>query len=178
MRESKWESLIEDVSSFCVRHDILIPEMDKNYHIGKSKHKSLSVTYSHHLHVEVFNVVIDLQLAELNSRFDAVNTDLLLAFLKEKAAKDALALSKKISSLTIKTGKDDSTILKSKTQRCMVCKKKVGLIGLSCKCGQIYCRNHRYPEEHACNFDFKSIGRAILAKENPLCKADKLENRI
>ncbi|XP_060202659.1 uncharacterized protein LOC132631073 [Lycium barbarum] len=78
MRESKWESLIEDVSSFCVKHDILIPEMDKNYHIGKSKRKSSSVTYSHHLHVEVFNAVIDLQLAELNSRFDAVNSDLLL----------------------------------------------------------------------------------------------------
>ncbi|XP_059302220.1 uncharacterized protein LOC132054187 [Lycium ferocissimum] len=52
--------------------------MDKNYHIGKSKRKSSSVTYSHHLHVEVFNVVIDLQLAELNSSFDAMNSDLLL----------------------------------------------------------------------------------------------------
>ncbi|XP_060210268.1 putative zinc finger A20 and AN1 domain-containing stress-associated protein 8 [Lycium barbarum] len=93
-------------------------------------------------------------------------------FLKEKAAKDAFALSEKISSLTIKTDQKD------KSQRCMVCKKNVGLIGFSCKCGEIYCRSHRYPEEHACTFDFKSIGRAILAKENPLCKADKLENRI
>ncbi|XP_060211806.1 uncharacterized protein LOC132639372 [Lycium barbarum] len=78
MRESKWKSWIEDVSSFCVKHDILIPEMDKNYHIGKSKCKSSSVTYSHHFLIEVFNAVIDLQLAELNSRFDAVNSDLLL----------------------------------------------------------------------------------------------------
>ncbi|XP_060202699.1 putative zinc finger A20 and AN1 domain-containing stress-associated protein 8 [Lycium barbarum] len=99
------------------------------------------------------------------------------AFLKEKAPKDALTLSEKISSLTIKTEKDDSTI-KTKTQRCMVCRKRVGLIGFSCKCGEIFCRNHRYPEEHACTFNFKSIGRVILAKENPLCKADKLENRI
>ncbi|XP_060180349.1 uncharacterized protein LOC132610102 [Lycium barbarum] len=76
MREFKWESLIEDVSSYCVKHDIIIPEMDKNYHIGESKRKSSSVIYSHHLHVEVFNVVIDLQLAKLNSRFDAVNSDL------------------------------------------------------------------------------------------------------
>ncbi|XP_059281308.1 uncharacterized protein LOC132035001 [Lycium ferocissimum] len=78
MRESKWDSLVKDVSSFCVKHDIVIPEMDKNYALGKSKHKISSVKYSHHLRVEVFNIVIDLQLAELNNRFDEVNTDLLL----------------------------------------------------------------------------------------------------
>ncbi|XP_059306295.1 putative zinc finger A20 and AN1 domain-containing stress-associated protein 8 [Lycium ferocissimum] len=76
------------------------------------------------------------------------------AFLKEQAPKDALTLSEKISSLTIKTEKDDSR------------RKHKGVW------------NHRYPEEHACTFNFKSIGRVILAKENPLCKADKLENRI
>ncbi|XP_059310972.1 uncharacterized protein LOC132062415 [Lycium ferocissimum] len=78
MRESKWDSLVKDVSSFCVKHDIVIPEMDKNYALGKSKRKISSVKYSHHLRVEVFNTVIDLQLAELNNRFDEVNTDLLL----------------------------------------------------------------------------------------------------
>ncbi|XP_009620748.2 uncharacterized protein [Nicotiana tomentosiformis] len=52
--------------------------MDKKYHRGKSKHRSSSMIYSHHLRVDIFNVVIDLQLSELNSRFDAVNNDLLL----------------------------------------------------------------------------------------------------
>nr|XP_016487449.1 PREDICTED: uncharacterized protein LOC107807553 [Nicotiana tabacum] len=61
-----------------LQHDIVIPEMDKNYHLGKSKRRSSSVTYSHHLRVEAFNTVIDLQLSELNSRFDAVNSNLLL----------------------------------------------------------------------------------------------------
>nr|XP_016485075.1 PREDICTED: zinc finger MYM-type protein 1-like [Nicotiana tabacum] len=37
MREFKWESLIDNASSFCSKHDIVIPEMDKNYHLGKSK---------------------------------------------------------------------------------------------------------------------------------------------
>ncbi|XP_070046397.1 uncharacterized protein [Nicotiana tomentosiformis] len=78
MRESKWKSLIDDASSFCSKHDIVIPEMDKNYHLGKSKRRSSSVTYSHHLRVEVFNTVIDLQLSKFNSRFDAVNSNLLL----------------------------------------------------------------------------------------------------
>ncbi|XP_075086113.1 uncharacterized protein LOC107805531 [Nicotiana tabacum] len=34
MREFKWESLIDNASSFCSKHDIVIPEMDKNYHLG------------------------------------------------------------------------------------------------------------------------------------------------
>ncbi|OIT20051.1 zinc finger a20 and an1 domain-containing stress-associated protein 1 [Nicotiana attenuata] len=103
-------------------------------------------------------------------------------FLNEEAAKSAIALSEKLSFLTIddsvKTGNDDGLKMKTKTERCKSCKKKVGLIGFSCKCGGMFCRIHRYPEEHACTFNFKSMGRAALAKENPLCKADKLEYRI
>ncbi|XP_070023376.1 uncharacterized protein [Nicotiana sylvestris] len=52
--------------------------MDMNYARGKSKRKKSSVTYSYHLRVEVFYAIIDLQLSELNSRFNEVNTDLLL----------------------------------------------------------------------------------------------------
>nr|XP_009793096.1 PREDICTED: uncharacterized protein LOC104240016 [Nicotiana sylvestris] len=78
MRESKWNSLIEDVSSFCDKNGIVIPKMDEKYALGKSKRKSSTVTYSHHLYVEVFCATIDLQLSELNSRFSEVNTSLLL----------------------------------------------------------------------------------------------------
>ncbi|XP_016558184.1 uncharacterized protein LOC107857932 [Capsicum annuum] len=78
MRDSKRDSLVNDVSLFCAKHDIVIPEMNKNYALEKSKRKISSITYSHHLRVEIFNAEIDLQLAELNSRFDEVNTDLLL----------------------------------------------------------------------------------------------------
>lgn len=70
--------MLEDVSLFCVKHGIMIPEMDMNYACGKSKRKKSNVTYSYHLRVEVFYVIIDLQLSELNSRFNEVNTDLLL----------------------------------------------------------------------------------------------------
>ncbi|XP_016555847.1 uncharacterized protein LOC107855359 [Capsicum annuum] len=78
MRDSKWDSLVKDVSLFCAKHDIVIPEMNKNYALEKSKRKISSITYSYHLRVEIFNAVIDLQLGELNSHFDEVNTDLLL----------------------------------------------------------------------------------------------------
>uniref|UniRef100_M1D265 Stress-associated protein 8 n=1 Tax=Solanum tuberosum TaxID=4113 RepID=M1D265_SOLTU len=100
------------------------------------------------------------------------------AFLKEEMAKDVSILSEKISSLTIIAEKDDHSTKIQKPQKCMACMKKVGLIGFNCKCGGIFCKKHRYPEEHGCVLDFKSIGRAALVKENPLCKVDKLENRI
>ncbi|KAG5604765.1 hypothetical protein H5410_026257 [Solanum commersonii] len=78
MRENGWESLLDDVSSFCDVHDILIPKLDESYFPGKSKRKSSGVSYAHHLRVEVFFVVIDVQLQELNDRFDVVSSDLLL----------------------------------------------------------------------------------------------------
>uniref|UniRef100_A0A3Q7EZ03 AN1-type domain-containing protein n=1 Tax=Solanum lycopersicum TaxID=4081 RepID=A0A3Q7EZ03_SOLLC len=92
-------------------------------------------------------------------------------------AYEKIYLFHKMFSLTIRTGKDDPMI-KTKPQRCMICRKKVGLIGFNCKCDEVFCEIHRYPEEHACTYNFKSKGRAILAKENPPCKTDKLKNRI
>ncbi|XP_027771430.1 uncharacterized protein LOC114076511 [Solanum pennellii] len=65
MRDNEFESLMDDVSSFCDKHDIAIPEMNSSYFPRNSKRKDLDVTYSHHLHVEIFYVVIDLHLQEL-----------------------------------------------------------------------------------------------------------------
>ncbi|XP_047268029.1 uncharacterized protein LOC124898425 [Capsicum annuum] len=78
MRENGWESLLNDVSSFCDSHDILIPKLDEPYFPRKSKRKCLDVCYSYHLHVEIFCAVIDVQLQELNERYDVVSSDLLL----------------------------------------------------------------------------------------------------
>lgn len=63
----------------------------------------------------------------------------------------------------------------AKPNRCIICRKKVGLMGFKCRCGTLFCGTHRYPEVHVCIFDFKSIGREVIAKENPLVKAEKLE---
>ncbi|XP_047312238.1 zinc finger A20 and AN1 domain-containing stress-associated protein 6-like [Impatiens glandulifera] len=61
------------------------------------------------------------------------------------------------------------------TNRCFSCRKKVGLTGFGCRCGSTFCGVHRYPERHSCSFDYKSAGRFVIAKENPLVKADKLQ---
>ncbi|XP_060195472.1 uncharacterized protein LOC132624761 [Lycium barbarum] len=78
MRETGWKPLLDDVFSFCDAQDILILKLDESYFLGKSKRKSSGVCYSHHLHIEIFCAVIDVQLQELNDRFDVASSDLLL----------------------------------------------------------------------------------------------------
>ncbi|XP_074559022.1 zinc finger A20 and AN1 domain-containing stress-associated protein 5-like isoform X1 [Curcuma longa] len=58
--------------------------------------------------------------------------------------------------------------------RCLSCRKKVGLMGFRCRCGETFCGEHRYPERHSCFFDYKAAGRDSIARANPLVKADKL----
>eukprot|EP00347_Sterkiella_histriomuscorum_P023921 403332926 len=60
---------------------------------------------------------------------------------------------------------------------CWTCKKKVGLLGFSCKCDYVFCGKHRYAEEHKCHFDYHRQHQEKLWIENPLCKNDKF-NRI
>lgn len=61
-------------------------------------------------------------------------------------------------------------------ERCSCCNKRVGLAkGFKCRCGNMYCTVHRYPEEHDCTFDFKAAGRDLLARANPVVRTDKLE---
>lgn len=59
--------------------------------------------------------------------------------------------------------------------RCFTCRRRVGLTGFKCRCGSTFCGTHRYPEQHKCDFDFKSMDREQIAKANPVVKADKLE---
>ncbi|KAJ4828051.1 Candidapepsin-3 [Turnera subulata] len=59
--------------------------------------------------------------------------------------------------------------------RCLTCRKRVGLTGFKCRCGMVFCGTHRYPEQHSCGFDFKSLGKQQIAMANPVIKAEKLE---
>jgi len=67
---------------------------------------------------------------------------------------------------------------KKKKVRCNVCNKKLGLLGFDCRCGHMFCSNHRHPDTHVCPVDYKQIGRDRLRRENEVVAADKLENRI
>ncbi|KAK8495834.1 hypothetical protein V6N13_026296 [Hibiscus sabdariffa] len=61
------------------------------------------------------------------------------------------------------------------SNRCFICRKKVGLTGFKCRCESTFCGEHRYPEKHHCSFDFKGTGRDAIANSNPIIKADKVE---
>ncbi|KAL1830876.1 hypothetical protein ACET3Z_000527 [Daucus carota] len=59
--------------------------------------------------------------------------------------------------------------------KCKSCRKKVGVLGFKCKCGDVYCGVHRYPEKHECEFDFKTVGKEAIKVANPVVKADKIQ---
>ncbi|KAG9159673.1 hypothetical protein Leryth_017412 [Lithospermum erythrorhizon] len=62
---------------------------------------------------------------------------------------------------------------------CTYCDKKIrGLMIYKCRCNGRFCIKHRCPEEHSCKFDFKNHGRLALAKQNPVVKGEKLDQRI
>ncbi|OVA01436.1 zinc finger protein [Macleaya cordata] len=64
---------------------------------------------------------------------------------------------------------------KRPANRCSFCRKRVGLTGFKCRCGQTFCSLHRYTDKHNCLFDYKSAGQDEIAKANPVVKADKIE---
>lgn len=64
-----------------------------------------------------------------------------------------------------------------KPNRCFTCKKRVGLTGFECRCGNLFCSAHRYSDKHSCTFDYKTAGRDAISKANPVVKADKV-NKI
>ena len=60
--------------------------------------------------------------------------------------------------------------------RCQQCRKKVGLAaGFKCRCGLLFCGQHRYAEAHNCTFDYKTAEREKLSANKPLVQASKVE---
>ena len=63
---------------------------------------------------------------------------------------------------------------KKKRNRCHVCNKRVGLTGIVCRCGGMYCGLHRYVDTHGCTFDYKATERERISKMNPVILAGKI----
>ncbi|CAM0876732.1 unnamed protein product [Alopecurus aequalis] len=66
----------------------------------------------------------------------------------------------------------------STANRCLTCRKKVGLPGFRCRCDGTFCSVHRYFDKHDCGFDYKTAGREQIAKHNPIVVADKIVRMI
>ncbi|KAE8673553.1 Zinc finger A20 and AN1 domain-containing stress-associated protein 5 [Hibiscus syriacus] len=63
---------------------------------------------------------------------------------------------------------------KKAVNRCSGCKRRVGLTGFRCRCGELFCADHRYSDRHDCSYDYKTVGREAIARENPVVKAAKI----
>ena len=71
LRDDGWETLLEEVTSFCKHQDIEVPDMDTCFSsVGRSRRKTKSVTVEHHYRVDIFTAIIDQQLQELNNKFN------------------------------------------------------------------------------------------------------------
>ncbi|KAM7505498.1 hypothetical protein LguiB_004402 [Lonicera macranthoides] len=85
----------------------------------------------------------------------------------------------KVISTQAAQGSASGSALESKAKegpnRCSTCRKRVGLTGFNCRCGNLYCAAHRYSDKHECQFDYQTAGRDAIAKANPVVKANKLD---
>ena len=61
---------------FCIKDNIVVPNMD-DFFQPRSQQKAQSTKNSHHYRVELYYTIIDMQLQELNSRFNEANSELL-----------------------------------------------------------------------------------------------------
>ncbi|GFY90454.1 A20/AN1-like zinc finger family protein [Actinidia rufa] len=68
----------------------------------------------------------------------------------------------------------DEAAARREVNRCSGCRRKVGLTGFRCRCGDLFCAEHRYSDRHDCSYDYKSAGREAIARENPVVKAAKI----
>ncbi|WVZ92962.1 hypothetical protein U9M48_038992 [Paspalum notatum var. saurae] len=90
---------------------------------------------------------------------------------------DIIAPEQPAPQISTATSNSSAPVEKATPNRCLTCRKKVGLLGFGCRCGGTFCSLHRYAEKHACGFNFKKAGRENIAKNNPLVVASKI-NKI
>ncbi|XP_055609539.1 AN1-type zinc finger protein 5 isoform X1 [Uranotaenia lowii] len=64
---------------------------------------------------------------------------------------------------------------KKKKNRCVTCRKKVGLTGFECRCGGLFCAIHRYSDKHECSFDYRELGAAEIRRNNPVVVGEKIQ---
>ncbi|KAJ9558445.1 hypothetical protein OSB04_013059 [Centaurea solstitialis] len=80
VENDRWDSLLNQVVVVCEKHDIDVCNMDEMFSLpGRLRRKAPQMTNLHYYRVELFYAIIDLQLMELENRFNETNTDLLIS---------------------------------------------------------------------------------------------------
>ncbi|XP_050543926.1 AN1-type zinc finger protein 4-like [Daktulosphaira vitifoliae] len=89
---------------------------------------------------------------------------------KNEEKPTSIAVVKDLSNTTTET----QTVEKKK-KRCAQCNKKLTISAqYTCRCGLIFCPEHRYSESHNCSYDYQKNGRDSIEKNNPLVVRPKL----
>ncbi|KAE8702801.1 Zinc finger A20 and AN1 domain-containing stress-associated protein 5 [Hibiscus syriacus] len=88
------------------------------------------------------------------------------------AATTTTTTTNRAMNASIRSGND--SLEKKSVNRCSGCRKRVGLTGFRCRCGELFCSDHRYSDRHDCSYDYKAAGREAIARENPVVKAAKI----
>lgn len=89
-----------------------------------------------------------------------------------------LFLSASVSDTAQQPSEEQSKSLdkpKQKKNRCFMCRKKVGLTGFECRCGNVYCGVHRYSDVHNCSYNYKADAAEKIRKENPVVVGEKIQ---
>ncbi|XP_028065772.1 uncharacterized protein LOC114268755 [Camellia sinensis] len=70
MGQSRWTSLLDDILSFCEKHEIDVPQMEYMFVARERKRRNAQeITNLYHYRAELFYTVLDMQIQELNARF-------------------------------------------------------------------------------------------------------------
>ncbi|CAM8879731.1 unnamed protein product [Rhodiola kirilowii] len=78
IRDHDWNSLMQNVSSFCDKYDIQILNLEEEFVDARRPRRKSGITNKQHLQVDCFYTVLDLILQEFNDRFNEVNSELLI----------------------------------------------------------------------------------------------------
>ncbi len=73
--------------------------------------------------------------------------------------------AEKLTEKTVVTEKSEPTE-KKKITRCQAecCRRKLGVVVFDCRCGKVFCGEHRLSENHNCNFDYRALHKKELLK--------------
>ncbi|KAI4572884.1 hypothetical protein MJG53_012722, partial [Ovis ammon polii x Ovis aries] len=96
----------------------------------------------------------------------------------DKAIPETEALQASVSETAQQASEEQSKSLekpKQKKNRCFMCRKKVGLTGFECRCGNVYCGVHRYSDVHNCSYNYKADAAEKIRKENPVVVGEKIQ---
>ncbi|XP_037365884.1 AN1-type zinc finger protein 6 isoform X2 [Talpa occidentalis] len=96
----------------------------------------------------------------------------------DKAAPETEDLQASASDVAQPPSEEQSKSLekpKQKKNRCFMCRKKVGLTGFECRCGNVYCGAHRYSDVHSCPYNYRADAAERIRKENPVVVGEKIQ---